>query len=128
MTPVKSVTAYIRAAPVPARSVLKRVRAAILDAAPDVEEGISYGMPFYSYAGEVGVERRLCYFGLQRASIGLFFRPKDLEPHAELVAKYQSTKSALRFPLDQPIPTQLITRLVRDAHRRHYARKAKPRG
>jgi len=82
-------------------------------------------MPFYSYKGEVGIERRLCYFGLQRASIGLFLRPKDLEPHAEEIAKYKSTKSALRFPLDEPIPIPVIKRLVRDADRRHRAGKAK---
>jgi uncharacterized protein YdhG (YjbR/CyaY superfamily) len=125
MPAAKSVDQYIRAAPVETQTVLRKVRRAIQEAAPDADESISYGMPFYSYKGEVGIERRLCYFGLQRASLGLFLRPKDLEPHAEQIAKYKSTKSALRFPLDEPIPIPLIKKLVRDANRRHRAGRAK---
>lgn len=121
----KSVDEYIRAAPVETQVLLNRVRGAIRQAAPDADESISYGMPFYSYKGEGGVERRLCYFRLQRGSLGLFFRPRDLKPYAERIAKYASTNSALRFPLDQPIPIPLIKRLVRDAVRRHRARARK---
>jgi uncharacterized protein YdhG (YjbR/CyaY superfamily) len=119
-----SVEQYIRSAPVETQAVLRKVRAAIQEAAPDADESISYGVPFYSYPGEVGIERRLCYFGLQRASLGLFLRPKDLEPHTKQIAKYKSTKSALHFPLDQPIPIALIKKLVRNANRRHRAGKA----
>lgn len=125
MVAAASVDRYIRAAPVQVQSVLRRLRAAIREAAPDAEESISYGMPFYSYKGEAGVERRLCYFALQRGSIGLFLRPKDLNPHAESIAKYRSTKSALRFPIDRPIPLALVKKLVRDAVRRHRAGRPK---
>ena len=110
---------YIRAAPAETQAVLKRVRAAIRAAAPDADESISYGMPFYGYKGEVGVERRLCYFGIQRGGLGLLLRPKDLDPHAKEIVAYRRTKSALRFPLDAPIPIELIEKLVRDAVRRH---------
>jgi uncharacterized protein YdhG (YjbR/CyaY superfamily) len=122
MSAAKTVNQYILEAPVETRAVLRKVRAAIREAAADADEGISYGMPFYSYKGEVGFERRLCYFGLQRATLMLYFRPKDLEPHAEQAAPYRSAKSALRFPLDRPIPIPLVKALVRDAVRRHRAR------
>jgi uncharacterized protein YdhG (YjbR/CyaY superfamily) len=125
MSTVKTVDQYIRGAPVETRAVLRKVRTAIQEAAPDAEESISYGMPFYSYKGEVGIDRRLCYFGLQRGSLGLFLRPKDLDPHAEQIAKYRNSKSSLRFPLDHPIPIPLIKKLARDADRRHRAGKAK---
>jgi uncharacterized protein YdhG (YjbR/CyaY superfamily) len=124
MPAVKSVDQYIREAPVESRATLERVRRAIQEAAPDAEESISYGMPFYGYRGEVGIERRLCYFGLKRSSLGLFLRPKDLDPHAEEIAEFRSTKSSLHFPLDRAIPLPLITRLVRDADRRHRAGKS----
>jgi uncharacterized protein YdhG (YjbR/CyaY superfamily) len=123
MPAAKSVDEYIRAAPPETQTVLRKVRAAIREAAPDADEGISYGMPFYSYKGEVGIERRLCYFGLQRSGIRLFFRPKDLDPHTKTIARYRSAKSALRFPLDQPIPIPLIEELVHDAVRRHRAER-----
>jgi uncharacterized protein YdhG (YjbR/CyaY superfamily) len=119
-----SVDRYIRAAPADARPALRKVRAAVREAAPDAEESISYGMPFYSYQGEVGVERRLCYFGIQRSYLRLFLRPKDLDPHAKKLVKFRTTKSALRFPLDQPLPLRLIQTIVRDADRRHRAGKA----
>jgi uncharacterized protein YdhG (YjbR/CyaY superfamily) len=122
MPVAKSVDDYIRSASVEARSVLRKVRSAVREAAPDAEESISYGMPFYSYRGEVGVERRLCYFGLRGSRVGFYLRPKDLEPYSEETAKYQGTKSALLFPLDQPIPITLIKKLVRDAAKRHRAR------
>ena len=114
-----SVDQYIRAAPVGARAALRKVRAAIRKAAPGADESISYGMPFYGYPGEAGIDRRLCYFGLQRTSLRLYFRPRDLEPHTERIAEYRTSGSALRFPLDRPIPIPLIQRLVRDAVRRH---------
>jgi len=121
MTAARGVDEYIGAAPEGARISLRKVRAAIREGAPEAEESISYGMPFYSYKGERGVERRLCYFGVSGRNIGLYFRPKDLEPHVEEVARYKSAKSALRFPIDGPIPTVLIKKLVRDAVRRHRA-------
>jgi uncharacterized protein YdhG (YjbR/CyaY superfamily) len=74
MPPANSVDQYIRAAPVEARAVLRTVRAAIREAAPDAEESISYGIPFYSYRGETGVAGRLCYFGLKGAGIALYLR------------------------------------------------------
>ena len=119
MPAVKSVDQYIRAASVESQAILREVRAAVRKAAPDADESITYGIPFYSYKGEVGIAGRLCYFAIRRASLGLFLRPKDLDPHAKQIAKYRNTKSSLRFPLDAPIPIALIQKLVRDADRRH---------
>lgn len=124
MPAAKSVDQYIREAPVESRAALEKVRRAIREAAPGAEETVSYGMPFYGYPGEVGIEGRLCYFGLKRSTLGLFLRPKDLDPHAEQIAPYRSAKSALHFPLDRPIPISLLQRLVRDADRRHRAGKS----
>jgi uncharacterized protein YdhG (YjbR/CyaY superfamily) len=125
MPAAKSVDRYIRTAPVEVQAVLRKIRKAIREAAPEADESISYGMPFYSYPGEVGIKRRLCYFGIQRTSLALYLRPADLEPHAKQIAKYKSTKSALHFPLDAPIPIRLIQQLVRDANSRHLAKRAK---
>jgi|HubBroStandDraft_4_1064222.scaffolds.fasta_scaffold157749_2 uncharacterized protein YdhG (YjbR/CyaY superfamily) len=127
MPAASSVDQYIRHAPAAAQLALRTLRAAIREAAPDAVENIGYGMPFYSYRGEVGIERRLCYFGLQGATIGLYLRPQDLEPHAERIARYRSTKSSVRFPLGAPLPIPLIQKLVRDANRRHRAGEAKQR-
>lgn len=115
----KNVDEYIAAAVKEAQPKLRKVRAAIREVAPDAVESISYGMPFYSYEGEVGFKNRLVYFGLQKSRLVLYMRPQDLEEHVNELAEYQSTKSALRFPLDQAVPVTLIKKLVKGAVTRH---------
>jgi uncharacterized protein YdhG (YjbR/CyaY superfamily) len=123
MRPAQDVDAYIAAAPKALQPKLREVRTAIRDVAPDAVESISYGMPFYSYKGERGFEGRLCYFGLLKGHIGLYLRPPVIEEHMDELAEYGTTKSALRLPIDRPVPVSLIKRLVRDGIRRHEAGK-----
>jgi uncharacterized protein YdhG (YjbR/CyaY superfamily) len=115
VAPSSGVEEYIATARRGAQSRLRELRAAIRDAAPHADESLSYGRPFYSYKGKVGIQRRLCYFGLLNSGIGFYMRPKDLDPHEAEVTKFRRTKSALFFSLDTPIPVTLITRLVADA-------------
>jgi len=123
MRPPRSVDEYIATAPAGTQAALRRVRASIQAAAPNAEEGISYGLPFYSHKSETGINRRLCYFNVQKPSLRLYFRPRDLAPHSEEVADYRSTNSALHFPIDRPPPLGLIRNLVRDAYKRHREEK-----
>jgi uncharacterized protein YdhG (YjbR/CyaY superfamily) len=115
----KNVDEYVAAAPKEVQPKLKQLRAAIREVAPDAVESISYGMPFYSYKGEQGFKGRLCYFGLVRAGIGFYLRPPVIDEHLSELVRYRSTKSALQFPLDEPIPVALVKKLVKDAMRRH---------
>jgi uncharacterized protein YdhG (YjbR/CyaY superfamily) len=119
MAAPKSVDQFIRAAPPEEQPILRKVRSAIRAAAPDAEESISYGLPFYSYEGEVGIERRLCYFRVQQSSLRVYLRPKDLAAYEDEISKFRTSKSALRFALDKPIPLALIKKLVRHAVREH---------
>ena len=118
---MKDVDEYIASAPKGAQTKLRELRTAIRAAAPNAEESLSYGMPFYSYRGEVGVGARLCYFGLKTDGIGFYLRPKDFSNHLDKVAKFQRTKSALRFELAESIPVTLVRALVKDAVKRHVA-------
>ncbi|HYM40078.1 MAG TPA: DUF1801 domain-containing protein [Thermoplasmata archaeon] len=121
MNPAKDVDAYIAAASEGVRPKLKEVRAAIREVAPDAAESMSYGMPYYSFRGESGIKGRLCYFALLKTSIGFYLRPPVIDEHIDEVAEYRSTKSALKIPLNRPIPAALIKRLVKDAMRKHEA-------
>jgi len=103
----KNVDAYISEAPKEAQDKLQKIRAAIREAAPTSVESISYGMPFYDYKG------RLAWFGLAKAHIGLYIRPPVIEEHKNELAGYETTKSAVRFPLDKKIPALLIKKLVK---------------
>jgi uncharacterized protein YdhG (YjbR/CyaY superfamily) len=102
----KDVDAYISAAPKKAQGKLREVRAAIKAVAPTADERMSYGMPYYNYKG------RLAWFGLHRTHIGLYLRPPIMEEHKKELAGYQTTKSAIRLPLDRKIPVPLIKKLV----------------
>jgi uncharacterized protein YdhG (YjbR/CyaY superfamily) len=117
------VDTYIENAPKEVQSKLKEIRGAIRDTAPDATESISYGMPFYSFKGESGFKARLCYFGLLKSKkkIAFYTRPVFLEGHKDEVESYLTTKSALQFRLDRPIPVQLIKKIVKDGIRKHKA-------
>jgi len=117
MTPARDVTSYIASAPKDARPKLRQIRTTIRAAAPDAVESIGYGMPFYSFKGKSGVEARLCYFGFRKKTIVFYTRPKYLEELRDELIPYSTSKSALHFRLDRPIPIQLIRKLVKGAAR-----------
>jgi len=89
------------------RDKLEQVRAAIREVAPTALESISYRIPYYDYKG------RLAWFGLQKGHIGLYVRPPIIEEHKKELADYETTKSAVRFPLDKRIPVSLVKNLVK---------------
>jgi uncharacterized protein YdhG (YjbR/CyaY superfamily) len=103
----KNVDVYISAAPKEVRDKLREVRAAIKEAAPAANEGISYRMPYYNYKG------RLAWFGLHKTHIGLYVRPPVIEEHKNELLGYVTTKSAVHFPLDKKIPVAMIKKLVK---------------
>jgi len=105
--PAENVDAYICASPKDAQPNLRAVREAIRQVAPDATEGISYGIPYYSYKG------RLAWFGLQKAHIGLYIRPPVIEEHERELSGYETTMSAVHLPRKGKIPVLLIKKLVR---------------
>jgi uncharacterized protein YdhG (YjbR/CyaY superfamily) len=104
--PARDVDSYIAAAPERARPLLTELRETILAAAPEAEERISYGMPYYHLSGV-----RLTYFQAHTGHIGLYaFNVQDAR--AVGLEDHMAAKSTLRFPLDQPLPTSAIGRLI----------------
>jgi uncharacterized protein YdhG (YjbR/CyaY superfamily) len=100
------VDGYIAAAPEGARPLLRALRDAIRAAAPEAEEGISYGMPSYHVRGV-----RLTYFQAHTRHIGLYaFTIEDAR--AVGLEQHMAAKATLRFTLDQPLPTSAIKRLI----------------
>jgi uncharacterized protein YdhG (YjbR/CyaY superfamily) len=100
------VDAYIAAAPQGARPLLTELRDSIRAAAPEAEEAISYGMPYYHLHGV-----RLTYFQAHTRHIGLYaFTVEDAR--AVGLEQHVAAKATLQFPLDQPLPTPAIRRLI----------------
>lgn len=115
-----TVDEYIAGFPPEVREILKAVRAAVRQAAPEAQETIKYQMPTYVLNGN------LVSFGAYKHHIGLYPTSAAMDPFADELAPYLAAKSSLRFPLDQPMPLELIAKVVR-ARVEECAEKAKAR-
>jgi uncharacterized protein YdhG (YjbR/CyaY superfamily) len=103
----ESIDAYIAASPPEKRAVLERIRETARVAAPDAKEVISYRMPTLMQNGV------LVHFAAFKNHIGLYPPIRGDVSLEEAIAPYVGEKGNLRFPLDQPIPYDLIERIVK---------------
>lgn len=117
----RTVSAYIAAAPLPARKMLKELRAAIRSVAPQAEEKISYGIPYYHYLG------RLTYFAAFKNHVSLYALGRGKAIYAKEVKKYQTSTATLRFPIGTPVPVALVRKLARYRVRENRAASGKGR-
>ena len=106
-TTPQNIDAYIAEFPPDIREILQKIRATIHEAAPQAVEKISYGMPAFYLKGN------LVYFAAFKNHIGLYPAPSGIENFRKELAIYKSGKGSLRFPLDQPIPYELIAKITR---------------
>jgi uncharacterized protein YdhG (YjbR/CyaY superfamily) len=101
-----SIDEYIAASPPPVRPILKEIRRTVRNAAPEAEELISYRMPAFRLNGI------LVYFAAFTNHIGVFPPVSGDAKLAAALAPYAGPKGNLKFPLDRPIPYNLIKRIV----------------
>lgn len=114
----QAVDAYIAAAPKAVRPMLREVRKAIRSAAPKAEENLSYRMPYYAYHG------RLIYFAAHMTHVGMYpiiGREKDL--YAKELKPYIAEKATLQFPIGQPVPIELVKKVVKARAKANEARR-----
>jgi uncharacterized protein YdhG (YjbR/CyaY superfamily) len=105
-TGFQSIDQYIATFPPAIQALLESVRATIKAAAPDATERISYQMPTFWLNGN------LVHFAALKNHIGFYPTPSGIEAFQAETSMYKSTKGALQFPLDQPLPLDLIRRIV----------------
>ena len=98
---------YIGTFPNDVQEILEKIRATIQKAAPDAKEKISYSMPAFEQNGIV------VYFAAFKNHIGLYALPSGHETFKEELSKYKSGKGSVQFPLDQPMPFDLIAKIVK---------------
>jgi uncharacterized protein YdhG (YjbR/CyaY superfamily) len=103
-----TVDAYIADFPPEVQAILEQIRRVIHEAAPNVEETISYRMLAFTLNG-----RYLVYIAAYKKHIGLYPAPMGVEEFQEAVSMYGAGKGTMKFPLDQPIPFELILKVVR---------------
>ena len=103
----RDVEAYIQAFPDPVRELLQQVRHTVRKVLPDAEEGLKYGIPSYYQ------EQNLVHFAGFKRHIGFYPTPPVIEHFKEALMRYKTTKGAIQFPLDEPIPYPLIEEITR---------------
>ena len=102
----RSIDEYIATFPTDIQALLEAMRAVVKAAAPQAEECISYQMPAFALHGN------LVYFAALKHHIGFYPTSSGIAAfEAELVA-YESSKGAVRFPFTQPLPLELVTKIV----------------
>jgi uncharacterized protein YdhG (YjbR/CyaY superfamily) len=102
----QTIDVYIAGFPAEVRDILQQVRQTVRRAAPDAEEAISYQMPTFKLKGN------LVHFAAFKSHIGLYPTPSATQAFQKELAPYKHGKGSIRFPLDQPIPYNLIERIV----------------
>ncbi len=103
----ESVDDYIASCPVEVQLVLEEVRDAIRRGAPGVVEAIAYNMPTFKLDG-----RSIVHFSAWKNHVGVYPSPTGDEVLERELERYETGKGTLRFPLDEPMPTELIERIA----------------
>lgn len=102
----ESVAAYIAEQPESLHATLEALRECIQQAAPEATETIAYGMPAYRFEGP------LVYFGVFKKHIGFYPMPSALAFFEADLSPYKSSKGSVQFPLTQPLPLDLIQKII----------------
>jgi len=102
----QSIDEYIASFPEKTQEILELVRATIQKAAPEATEAIRYAIPTFILNGN------LVHFAAFKNHIGFYAAPTGNEAFKEELSVYKGGKGSVQFPIDQPMPLELITRIV----------------
>ena len=102
-----TIDGYIAESPVETQRALGELRALIHELAPGATETISYAIPTFDLGG-----KHLVHFAGYEKHVGLYPAPSGMEAFKEDLKPYKTGKGSVQFPLDQPLPVDLIRRIV----------------
>ncbi len=103
---ITTIDEYIIGFPADVREHLQQIRETIKNAAPQAKEKISYGMPTFYLNGN------LIHFAGYKNHIGLYPDPQGIDAFKVELSIYKGAKGSVQFPLNQPMPLDLIARIV----------------
>jgi uncharacterized protein YdhG (YjbR/CyaY superfamily) len=104
----ETIDAYIAGFPPKIQERLQRLRQVISEAAPDAEEAIRYQMPTFRLAG-----KNLVHFAAFQHHIGFYPIPSGIKAFKKELSPYTQGKGSVQFPLDEPLPYELVKKIVR---------------
>lgn len=106
MEPI-TITEYIAAAPKEAQAKLRQMRTAIKCGAPGAKESLKWSMPAFSY------DRILVTFAAFKNHIGFYPTPSAITKFEKDLKKYKTARGSIQFPLTDPLPLALITKITK---------------
>ncbi|MDD1669482.1 MAG: DUF1801 domain-containing protein [Methanomicrobiales archaeon] len=104
----ETIDGYIKTFPEDVQRILEKLRETIREAAPEAVETISYRMPAFKLNGRI-----LVYFAAWKNHIGFYPTPSGTEAFNRELSQYKRAKGSVQFPMDKPVPYDLIGRIVR---------------
>jgi uncharacterized protein YdhG (YjbR/CyaY superfamily) len=113
----KTIDEYIKTFPPEIQSILEKIRQTIRKAAPEAVEAISYQMPTFKLNGN------LVHFAAYKDHIGFYPAPTGIESFEKESKQYIKGKGTLQFPLDKPIPYDLVEKIVKYRVKENLAKK-----
>src|SRR5262249_52798741 len=103
----QTIDEYIADFPREVQAILKKIRLTIRKAAPDAEETINYRIPTFTLTGN------LVHFAAYENHIGFYPTPGAIAAFKKELSVYKGAKGSVQFPLDKPIPYELISKIVK---------------
>ncbi len=103
---IKTIDEYVRNFPPHIQEILEKLRKTIHETAPDAEEAMRYGIPTFTLNGN------LVHFAAFEHHIGFYPTPSAIKAFREELSMYKHAKGSVQFPLDKPIPYNLVRRIV----------------
>jgi uncharacterized protein YdhG (YjbR/CyaY superfamily) len=103
----ETIDEYIAIFPKNVQEILEELRQVIKDSAPNAEEAISYQMPAFRLNGV------LVYFAAFKNHIGFYPTSSAVAEFKKELSRYELSKGTIRFPLDEPIPFDLVKKIVK---------------
>jgi uncharacterized protein YdhG (YjbR/CyaY superfamily) len=113
----KTIDEYKASFPKNVQTILEEMRQAIREAAPEAEETISYRMPAFRLKGI------LVYFAAFKNHIGFYPTSSATEAFKEKLSDYETSKGTVRFPINEPIPFDLVKEIVKFRVRENLSKK-----
>jgi uncharacterized protein YdhG (YjbR/CyaY superfamily) len=104
----RNIDEYHACFPADIQNILGQLRQTIRQAAPKATETISYGIPAFRQNKKV-----LVYYAVHKEHIGFYPTPNPIVHFKKELVKYNTSKGAIQFPIDKPLPLALIKKMVK---------------
>ena len=116
---IRTIDEYIATFPESIQEILQEIRRTIKESAPQAQEAISYRIPTFQLNGN------LVHFAAFKDHIGFFPTSSGVDAFQKELSGYETSKGTIRFPLDKPIPFDLIRKMVKFRVKENLERKRK---